>query len=147
MPGWLMDDSNLVLHPHRYNKILRALSALRQGCWARGAFLISRSGQEVAFDGEDEGLDRQAFSSLAAGTVAATFGLAELIGEEEFQRVVHRGRESSLLMCPVGNRALLILLLKAGDTDRVCPRSLARGILVLRDLLRNPSRQRVREEA
>jgi predicted regulator of Ras-like GTPase activity (Roadblock/LC7/MglB family) len=136
-----MDDSNLRLHSREYHKIVRTLSVLKEGCRAKGAFLISRSGQEVASNGDVEGLDRQAFSSLAASTMAATFGLAELIGEAEFQRIFHRGGESSLLMCPVGDKALLILVFKGRDRVGVSSRTLSSGILVLRDLLRDRARR------
>lgn len=128
--------ANLKLLPDEFEKIRTTLRALREAFDARSVALISRSGQELAFESQNESTtDRQALASLAASTLAATITLAGLVGEERFHRMYHRGEQVSLIMCPTGEEALLLLVLDSLSRQRFPARRLDRAVLVLRDLL------------
>ena len=127
--------ANLKLLPSEFEKIHATLRVLREGFGAQSVTLISRSGQELAFEGQEDSLDRQALASLAASTLAATISLAGLVGEERFHRVYHRGQKMSLVMCPAGDEALLLVVLNGLSREHFPSRSLDHAVLVLRDLL------------
>jgi hypothetical protein len=48
-------------------------------------------------------------ASLAAGNVAATDGLAQLLGEKEFNGIFHEGAKDSLHISIVGDRVILVI--------------------------------------
>ena len=54
-------------------------------------------------------LDTTSLASLAAGNVAATGGMANLIGEKEFPTLSHEGERESIHICIIG-RALLVVV-------------------------------------
>jgi predicted regulator of Ras-like GTPase activity (Roadblock/LC7/MglB family) len=139
----VMEVPVLKLHHDEFEKIEFILSSLRDKCSASSAFLISRSGQEVAYQGDRDSLDKEAISSLAAGNLAATFGLASLIGESGFERIYHRGRKTSLLISPVGEIALLLLVLPNQDREREAFTKLGQFVMLLRDLLERKNVPRI----
>jgi len=135
-----MNDGIFRLQPAEYSKIQTVLSSVAEACASKAIYLISPTGQEIASQGEVSGLDSEAICSLAAGALAATYGLAALVGETAFHRVHHRGRENSVLICPVGNRGLVLLVLENTERDAEASRVLAHSLLVLQDLLDKCSR-------
>jgi predicted regulator of Ras-like GTPase activity (Roadblock/LC7/MglB family) len=76
---------------------------------AKFVCLIDRNGQHLAFVGETDDLDATSLSSLTAGNVAATEGLAKLIGEPFFSSLFHEGERDSLHITLVGGRVILVL--------------------------------------
>ncbi|UCF37237.1 MAG: roadblock/LC7 domain-containing protein [Acidobacteriota bacterium] len=130
-----MEIPSLKLHPEESEKIQVVLSSLVAGFSSASACLISRSGQEVAFEGVDSLGDRQALASLAAGNLAATSGLAQLIDECEFSRIVQQGRKRSMILMPVGELALLLLILGNERENREGLKQVPHVLLLLKDLL------------
>jgi hypothetical protein len=63
---------------------------------AKVVFLVDKDGQEIASQGEVGNLDTTSLASLAAGNVAATGGMAALIGEKEFPTLSHEGEKESI---------------------------------------------------
>ncbi|MGH9340321.1 MAG: roadblock/LC7 domain-containing protein [Acidobacteriota bacterium] len=131
-----MEISNFRLESEEYEKILFILSSLQQKSNASSIFLINRNGQQIAQEGVADGLDVQSLSSLAASNLAATFGLARLIGEREFERVYHKGDKRSILINPIGEYAFLLLLVEVNSENHVDPKSLNQASLILGDILR-----------
>lgn len=76
---------------------------------AKVVFLVEKDGQEIAVLGEVANLDTTSLASLAAGNVAATGGMAELIGEKEFPTLSHEGEKESIHISVIG-RILLIIV-------------------------------------
>ena len=134
-----MEVPNFKIAREEYDKIVLILSHLHKRARASSVCLINRNGQDIAHEGQFDGLDIQALSSLAASTLAATFGLASLIQEEEFQRIYHRGRKNSLIITPVAELALLLIVLPTGQEDGRDLASLGQAILILEDILRKCS--------
>ena len=55
-------------------------------------------------------MDTTSLASLTAGNVAATDGLAKLIGEKEFSILFHEGRKDNIHISIVGQRLILVLI-------------------------------------
>jgi predicted regulator of Ras-like GTPase activity (Roadblock/LC7/MglB family) len=95
------------MREQQYHQIKSVLSKLRTGSNARVVFLVDKNGQPIAVHGEVGDLDTTSLASLAAGNVAATGGMARLIGEKEFPTLSHEGERESIHICII-DRALLV---------------------------------------
>ena len=60
--------------------------------------------------GEVERIDTTSLASLTAGNIAATGGMAKLIGEKEFSILFHEGEKDNLHISIVGGRVILVVL-------------------------------------
>jgi predicted regulator of Ras-like GTPase activity (Roadblock/LC7/MglB family) len=60
--------------------------------------------------GETEHLDTTSLASLTAGNIAATGGLAKLIGEKEFSILFHEGEKDNLHISIVAGRVILVVI-------------------------------------
>src|SRR5881396_2057558 len=76
---------------------------------AKVVFLVDKDGQEIAAQGEVGNLDTTSLASLAAGNVAATGGMAQLIGEKEFPTLSHEGEKESIHISVVGRLLLVVV--------------------------------------
>jgi predicted regulator of Ras-like GTPase activity (Roadblock/LC7/MglB family) len=72
-------------------------------------FLVDKDGQEIASQGEVGNLDTTSLASLAAGNVAATGGMAQLIGEKEFPTLSHEGQKESIHISVIGRLLLVVV--------------------------------------
>jgi predicted regulator of Ras-like GTPase activity (Roadblock/LC7/MglB family) len=54
-------------------------------------------------------IDTTSLASLAAGNVAATGGMAQLIGEKEFPTLSHEGERESIHICIIGRTLLVVV--------------------------------------
>jgi predicted regulator of Ras-like GTPase activity (Roadblock/LC7/MglB family) len=93
----------------QYHQIKAVLAKLRLDSSARVAFLVDKDGQQIAVHGDVSNLDTTSLASLAAGNVAATGGMANLIGEKEFPTLSHEGERESIHICIIG-RVLLVVV-------------------------------------
>ena len=59
---------------------------------------------------ELDGIDPTSLASLTAGTVAATDGVAQIVGEESFTNLFHEGRSHSLHITVVADQVILVVL-------------------------------------
>lgn len=130
-----MEMSNFRIDSEEYNKIQSILSSLYENSEAILASLISRSGQEIAYCGKSQLIDRTALAALAASNLAATFGIAELVDEQEFERVYHRGKDKSILMVPVGDQVfiLFVFLNTVRSLDSI--KYVKSAVILLKDVL------------
>jgi len=76
---------------------------------AKVVFLVDKDGQEIASQGEVGNLDTTSLASLAAGNVAATGGMAQLIGEKEFPTLSHEGERESIHISVIGRLLLVVV--------------------------------------
>ena len=72
--------------------------------------VINKDGQEIARAGDTEHLDVTSLSSLFAGNVAATGGIAKLLAEKEFSGQFHEGEKTNIHISLVAQRAILVVL-------------------------------------
>lgn len=104
-----MTDTSITLHEQQYQQLRHILNKLRFESSARVVFLVDKNGQQIAVQGEVGNLDTTSLASLAAGNVAATGGMAQLIGEKEFPTLSHEGERESIHICIIG-RVLLVVV-------------------------------------
>jgi predicted regulator of Ras-like GTPase activity (Roadblock/LC7/MglB family) len=73
-------------------------------------FLVDKNGQQIASHGDTADLDTTSLASLTAGNVAATDGLAKLIGEKEFSILFHEGEKDNIHISVVAQRVILVVI-------------------------------------
>jgi predicted regulator of Ras-like GTPase activity (Roadblock/LC7/MglB family) len=105
-----MNDSLTVLHEHEQKKIQSIISKLYQEATAKIIALIDKNGQQIAVEGDTKDLDVLSLACLTAGNVAATDGLARLLGEKEFSVLFHEGEHDNIHISVVAKRAILIII-------------------------------------
>lgn len=104
-----MSVSEFAIYPEHQTRLDDALHRLRQTSNAKLVFLLDKNGQQLSTVG-DLSVDPTSLGSLAAGNVAATDGLAQLIGEPEFSIIFHEGERDHLHINVVGRYAILLVL-------------------------------------
>ncbi|HET9765568.1 MAG TPA: roadblock/LC7 domain-containing protein [Thermoanaerobaculia bacterium] len=105
-----MPSVNFIVYEDEFRLLEDALRRLRQEANAKAVFLIDKNGQQIASTGEIEQFDTTSLASLTAGNVAATDGLAKLIGEREFSVLFHEGQQDHIHISIVGRRAILLVI-------------------------------------
>ncbi|MEM7480665.1 MAG: roadblock/LC7 domain-containing protein [Acidobacteriota bacterium] len=105
-----MVSTDFVLFEEELQALVEALRRLRHDAHARAIFLIDKNGQQIASEGEIEQFDTTSLASLTAGNVAATDGLAKLIGEREFSVLFHEGEQDHIHISIVAKRAILVVI-------------------------------------
>ena len=78
-----MFDAPFVMFDEDQRKIEKVLEHLVHEAHATSAFVIDKAGPLIAQSGSLVGIDTTGLASLTAGAIAATGGLAHLIGEDE----------------------------------------------------------------
>src|SRR6478609_1308295 len=101
---------DLVLYDEEFRKIKESLQRLRVDANANVVFLVDKNGQQIAATGDLATLDTTSLASLTAGNVAATDGLARLIGEKEFTILFHEGEKDNIHISIVGQRVILVVI-------------------------------------
>ena len=104
-----MADTPILLREQQYHQIKAVLARLRMDASAKVVFLVDKDGQEIASQGEVGNLDTTSLASLAAGNVAATGGMAALIGEKEFPTLSHEGERESIHISVIGRLLLVVV--------------------------------------
>jgi predicted regulator of Ras-like GTPase activity (Roadblock/LC7/MglB family) len=104
-----MAESAILIREQRYHEIKAVLARLRLDASARLVVLVDKDGQQIAVHGDLADLDTTSLASLVAGNVAATGGMAKLIGEREFPTLSHEGDRESIHISVIG-RVLLVVV-------------------------------------
>ena len=105
-----MAVSDLVLLESDHARLVAVLERLRQDSNSKLVFLLDKNGQQMALSGNVDSIDTTSLASLTAGNVAATDGLAKLVGEREFSILFHEGEHDNLHINVVGGQAILLVL-------------------------------------
>jgi len=105
-----MPLSNFVLYEEDFVKIEEEIKRLHQQTNAKMVFLVDRDGQLIASCGENENMDTTSLASLTAGNIAATGGMAKLIGEKEFSILFHEGEKDNIHITIIGRRVILVVI-------------------------------------
>jgi predicted regulator of Ras-like GTPase activity (Roadblock/LC7/MglB family) len=100
----------MVMYEQEYDLIVQVLERLVREANAKVVFLVDKNGQLIAHAGQVENLDTTSLASLTAGNIAATSGLAKLIGEKEFSILFHEGERDNLHISVVGQRVILVVI-------------------------------------
>jgi predicted regulator of Ras-like GTPase activity (Roadblock/LC7/MglB family) len=106
----VMLGPNLVVYEEEFERINSILARLWVDANAKIVFLVDKNGQQIAAKGDLDKVDATSLASLTAGNVAATDGLARLIGEKEFSILFHEGERDNIHISIVGQRLILVLI-------------------------------------
>lgn len=111
-----MSTQQMVMYDEEFQEINRIMGCLLKEANARVIFLVDKNGQLISGVGETDKFDTTSLASLTAGNIAATGGLAKLIGEKEFSILFHEGEKDNLHISIVGGRVILVVLFDAGSS-------------------------------
>ncbi|MDF1565581.1 MAG: roadblock/LC7 domain-containing protein [Deltaproteobacteria bacterium] len=100
----------MVLFEEDFQAVQAICERLTREANGRCVFLIDKNGQLIAAAGDTEHLDTTSLASLTAGNIAATGGLAKLLGEKEFSILFHEGEKDNLHITIVGGRVILVVI-------------------------------------
>lgn len=103
----------LVMYEEESQQINVVLDKLYRDANAKVVFLVDKNGQLIAASGDTKNLDTTSLASLTAGNIAATGGLAQLIGEKEFSILFHEGEKDNIHISIVGQRVILVIIFDA----------------------------------
>jgi len=105
-----MSRDNFILREPEYEALLSILRKLLTDAYAKVVFLVDKNGVLLASAGDAVGFDTTSLASLAAGNIAATGGLANLIGEKEFSILFHEGERDNMHISVVAERLILVIV-------------------------------------
>ena len=105
-----MGDQQMVMYEEEFKQISSLCERLTREANAKAVLLVDKNGQFITSHGEIANLDTTSLASLTAGNIAATSGLAKLIGEKEFPNVFHEGEKDNLHLSIVAQRAILVVM-------------------------------------
>jgi predicted regulator of Ras-like GTPase activity (Roadblock/LC7/MglB family) len=104
------EEAHFVLYEEEYQKITAVLDRLLKEANAKALYLVDRNGQLVAQTGQTENIDSTALASLTAGNIAATGGLAKLLGEKEFTVLFHEGEKENIHISLIHPKIILVVI-------------------------------------
>src|SRR5271169_512842 len=102
--------SDFILFDEEFHQIKDVIGRLKADAQAKVVFIVDKNGQQIAAQGDIQSLDTTSLASLTAGNVAATDGLARLIGEKEFPVLFHEGERDNVYISIVGQRVILVVI-------------------------------------
>ncbi len=109
-PGSMSLTPQLVLFEEDQKQILEVSERLVGDANAKAVFLVDKNGQLVSEAGELKGVDTTSLASLVAGNIAASGGLAKLIGEDEFPVHFLQGERDNVHITLVAQRIILCVV-------------------------------------
>jgi predicted regulator of Ras-like GTPase activity (Roadblock/LC7/MglB family) len=104
-----MGNGMTVMFEEEQLQIQKICDRLHHDSNAVAILVINRDGQEIARAGQTEALDVTSLSSLFAGNVAATGGIAKLLEEKDFGKLVLEGERTTILQSQV-QRAIVAVM-------------------------------------
>ena len=105
-----MNPRNIVLYEGEYSRLKTILVRTQLALGADLIALIERSGQTLLHEGPAKDIDFTALASLAAANLAATDGLAKVVGEPEFSVLYHQGKHRNIHISAVVQRFCLVVV-------------------------------------
>lgn len=103
-------NPEMVMYEEEFKQIQDICAQLHRDSNSQAVLLIDKNGQLIADAGEVAHLDTVSLSSLTAGNVAATGGIAKLLKEREFTGQFHEGERTSIHISVVAQRVILVIL-------------------------------------
>jgi predicted regulator of Ras-like GTPase activity (Roadblock/LC7/MglB family) len=105
-----MGHGNFILREREHEAFQSVLRRLLAEAYAKVVFLVDKNGTLLTSAGQTERFDTTSLASLAAGNIAATGGLANLIGEKEFSILFHEGERDNMHISVVADRLILVVI-------------------------------------
>ncbi len=139
--GTLMNSANIVMYEGEYLRLASVLSMTQRDLRAELVLLIDRNGQRIACEGPSQGIDLTALASLAAANIAATDGLARLIGEPEFSVLFHQGKRRSIHISDIARKFSLVVVFDESVSLGMVRLKVKRATAYLEEILRGFQRK------
>lgn len=98
------------MYEEEFSRIDEELQRLYVQTNAKVVFLVDKNGQLIASAGETRDIDTTSLASLTAGNIAATGGIARLLGEKEFTILFHEGEKDNIHISLIGQRVILVVI-------------------------------------
>jgi predicted regulator of Ras-like GTPase activity (Roadblock/LC7/MglB family) len=98
------------MYEEEFKMVTGVVTRLVSNANAKVVFLVDKNGQLITSSGLTEGIDTTSLASLTAGNIAATGGLAKLIGEKEFTILFHEGEKDNIHISIIGHRVILVVI-------------------------------------
>lgn len=105
-----MSPPQMVMYEEEFKQISTICERLTKEANAKVVFLVDKNGQLLASAGDTANIDTTSLASLTAGNIAATGGLAKLIGEKEFASQYHEGERDNFHISIVASRVILVVI-------------------------------------
>ena len=107
-----MAANHMVVTEQVHARFTAVLESIDREANAKFVFLVDKSGQRIAGVGDLDGVDPTSLASPTAGTVAATEGVAQLVGEASLATLFHEGQNEgealrTLAISPSGKWILM----------------------------------------
>ena len=128
-------QNQLVMFEEEQLQINAICEGLQRDANAKAILCIDKNGQAIAHAGEVESLDLTSLSSLTAGNVAATGGIASLLSEKEFAGQFHEGEKTNVHISIVGSRVILVVLFDERSSLGLVRLRVKRAAVGLNDVL------------
>lgn len=105
-----MAEFDLVMYEEEFQQIDKELRKLYEQAHVKVLFLVDKNGQLIASAGDTHNIDTTALASLTAGNIAATGGIARLLGGKEFTVLFHEGEKDNIHISLIGQRVILVVI-------------------------------------
>lgn len=105
-----MMNPQMVMYEEELAQIQAITDKLLRDSRSQTILVVDKNGQMIVTSGGSTDLDTTSLSSLVAGNVAATGGIAQVIREDEFTGQFHEGKDISVHMTLVARRIILVVL-------------------------------------
>ena len=129
--------NTLNLHEPEFNRIKAILDTVRKDLHADIVLLVNQGGQPIVISESREKFDYTSLASLAAANLAATNGLANLVGEGEFSVLVHQGRNRSLYISDLLRKFSLVLVFNASTTLGLVRYKVKKTVILLEEVIQD----------
>ncbi len=116
-------------------QLRQVLDAHCRDAGALSASLLDECGAQIACGGPVEVRDNGEIAALAAGAFASTRALANQIGENHFDGLMHHGRNRHFYLSPVNEDALLLTIFSETTVAGIVRLTATRSIPPLRAIL------------
>ena len=103
-------SADLIMYEEEFKRIDEELVSLKNAANASVVFLVDKNGQLIASVGDTQDVDTTSLASLTAGNIAATGGIAKLLGEEEFTILFHEGAKDNINISLIDSRIILAVV-------------------------------------
>jgi len=98
------------MYDEEYREITAVIDRLVREANAACVYLVDKDGQLISASGDTRNIDATSLAALTAGNIAATGGLAKLIGEKECSILFHEGERDNIHISVIGQRVILVVI-------------------------------------
>lgn len=105
-----MFSGQMVIYEEEHHALAEICEKLARDALAKAIFIVDEDGQLITAHGDTADIDTTGLASLIAGSTAATGGLAQMLGEEEFPVHFHEGEHLNLHVSLIRQSLILVVI-------------------------------------